>query len=488
MQGEQFPVVLYARKSEIRDPRSASVDEQLTALCKWAAREGWPVIGKFRDDNISASWYAEGKERPGWAQAMEVVTSGQVRGLLVWEFSRGTRDMEVYAALNKACRMHRVQLGYGNRLHDLNSSAEAFAVGMDALSAARHSDETSERVRRAAEGRAARGWPHGALPDGYRRIIDPRTGRVAGHEADSERAAFVQEVVRRLLARESADSIAADLHRRGIRSTTGKQLRGTSLTKLARNPAYAGLRVYHGKVRDDVEASWPAIITPEDHYRIRLLFDDPQRDKYRNPTHVKYLGSGIYRCGRAGCEGRMRVVAYRYGAAYGCRECHKVSRRQAPVDEWVEAVMVTRLSRPDALELLASPDRSQQRQEAAAEVIRLEAEELDIQRALERREITVRDMSAWRRGWEPLIVAARATARPPVMDSAVTGLTGPDAEARWNAALIGVRRVVLDALAVVTILPTGRRGGTPQPFNPDLVRIEWRGGNLCTMPRLRQMS
>ena len=77
------PVVLYARVSQTRDERSKSVDDQLAELRQWARQEGWPIVGEYRDDDVSASRYANGKARPGWDQAMDAVHSGQVKALLV---------------------------------------------------------------------------------------------------------------------------------------------------------------------------------------------------------------------------------------------------------------------------------------------------------------------------------------------------------------------------------------------------------------------
>jgi len=58
------------------------------------------------------------------------------------------------------------------------------------------------------------------------------------------------------------------------------------------------------------------------------MHQDPARDKFRHPTYARHLGTGIYRCGREGCDGRMRVVVQGNGRPnrYDRRECHKVSR------------------------------------------------------------------------------------------------------------------------------------------------------------------
>lgn len=499
-------MVLYGRVSQARDGRSTSVDDQLAALRAWAQREGWTVAGEYRDDNISASRYANGKLRDGWRDTMDAVAGGRAWALLVWEISRTSRDLGVYADLADTCRRHRVQLGYGGRLYDLRSAADSMAVGLSALVAESASHETSERTRRAVQSRAAAGKVHAQLPYGYRRVIDPVSGRTLRWEIDPERAAVVREIARRLLSgAESADEVAADLNRRGVpgpgagrcargcgcRARTGRpdpgwvgahakvsgRWVGGNMSRMVARPAYAGFRVHDRRVLEGVTGVQPPILTVAQHLGLRAMRSDPARDRWRQSTVTRHLGSGIFRCGRCaarGLDGRMRVVQHR-APTYSCRACHRVARRQAEVDAWVEAVVMARLSRPDALDELTGPGAAEVRREAEQRVAVLDAELVSAREMLARGEITVGDMAAFRRGWEPRMADAQAAARP-VVPEGVAAMVGPDAGGLWAAASVRVRRAVVDALVVVTILPTGRRGGAPRPFDPDLVRVEWRTG------------
>jgi len=497
-------VVLYARASQARDERSKSVDDQLTELRRWANREGWQVIAEFRDDNISASRYAKGKHRDGWEQTLHVVASGQVRALLVWDFSRSTRDLKVFAALEEMCRTHRVALGYSGRLRDLSTADGGFSVGMDALMAAKRSAEISEAVQLAAAHRAERGGPHAALPWGYRRVFDADTGKVVRYEIDPVRGPLVQEAVRRILDREPADSVARDFNGRGITTTAagkctskcgcratnsgqpnphweGEHIQfsgkwtGANLSKHVLRPALAGLRTRNGEVLD-VKTTWPPLISVDDYYRLRVLYADPARDKWRNSTgrrEVKHLGTGLFRCGRDGCDGRMRVVKnVGREATYDCRTCHKVGRRQALVDEIVEQVIIKRLTRPDILERLAGPETSEQRAKAASEVSALRAEEFDMRRLLREGRLTPVDFADWREGWTPRIQAAESMARPPQLPEALINMARSDAARRWEQASMATRRAVLDTLMIVTIRPMGRNR-SELPFDP-LRDIHWK--------------
>ena len=471
---EPFPVVLYGRVSIAADPDSKSVKDQLAELREWADREGWPVVGEFRDDGISASRYANGKVRPGWRDTMDVIESGGVRGLLTWDFARASRDDKVTAALKAVCVERGVKLGYGGMLRDPRTADGGFYVGLDGLMAAKFSAELSDKRRRAAVTSAKEGRPAGSLPYGYRRVINPETGKTVGRELHPEQAPIVAEIARRLLAREPADRIAKDLNDRNVRTHTGKDWRGGNLRVLAVRPTYAALRVHHGKVLDGVKATWPPIITEAQHHALVEMFADPERDKFRNSTNVKHLGAGLFRCGRDECDGRMRVVAQsgRRHAAYSCRVCHKVSRRQSLVDGLVTLIAVARLADDDAIAALSGDDGGTARQEAAQEAARLRAKVAAAREAWADDRLSLESFSAMEAATLPKIADAERRARPRELPAAVAELAGPDAADRWYRAPIETRRAALDALMTVTLLPAVRPGA---PFDPELVAIAWKG-------------
>jgi DNA invertase Pin-like site-specific DNA recombinase len=515
-------VALYGRTSD-DESEGRSVDDQLRELRRWADQAGRKVIAELRDDGVSASRYAGRKGRPDWQRAMELITTRQIDELAVWEVSRSTRDRAVWSALVAACVENGVNLAVDGKVHDPADPDDGFMLDLGAALAVREVAMLSKRVRRAVNSRAAAGRPHGSVPFGYRRVINPETGAVEGRELHPQQAPIVAEIVRRLLDREPADAIAADLNRRGVPVPTGnrwlgRQLRpitirhpehpvaveiaerlaageqpmriaddlnrrdvpkptptrwrGGNLRILALRPTYAGLRVHHGDVLDGVQATWPPIITEVQHYALVKMFGTPERDKFRNPTHVKHLGVGLYRCGRDGCDGRMRVVVQGGGRPnrYDCRECHKISRHQAPVDALVEAVILARLSQPDALAALYGHDDTAV-QEAAREAARLRAKIADARKAWEDDRLSLESFTAMESALRPKIAEAERRARPRELPPAVATTIGADAAQRWAAASIGTRRGVLDALMTVTLLPVGRGG---RPFDPESVRIEWK--------------
>jgi hypothetical protein len=366
-----------------------------------------------------------------------------------------------------------VLIATGGRLHDPADGDDGFALDLSGALATRESSVTSKRTRRGAASRASAGLPHGRLPFGYQRVCDQTTGVTLRWEPHPDHAPVVREVVARLLAKEPADAIAGDLNRRGFRTTQGKPWRGAGLSKMARQAAYAGLRQHNGHVLDGVATSWPALISETEHHRLVAMFAAPERDKWRCPGYAKHLGTGLFRCGRPGCDGRMRVVVEAGKLnRYNCRSCYRVSRLQEPVDELVNALLIARLSRPDVLAILSEPDDEPRRQ-AAAEAARLRAKLAEARAAWDDDQISTETLGDLERRTQPKIAEAEKRARPVWLPDVVGDVAGPDAALRWEATPIGDRRAVLDALLTVTILPTERRF---QPFDPASVRVEWRRG------------
>ena len=460
---------LYGRTSaDVSEGRS--VDDQLATQRRWAESAGRVVVAELRDDGISASRYAgKSKKRPDWQKAMELISNGEVDELSVWEISRSTRDRPVWAALIGACIEAGVDLVVDGKVHDPADPDDGFMLDLGAAMSVRESALTSKRTRRAAESRAAAGRPHGTLPYGYRRILDPVTGKAIGREFDVEQQPVVREIFDRLLAREPAHAIATDLNRRGVPTATGVSWRGGNLAKLALRPSYAGLRTFRGQILPDVRATWPPIITEEEFFQVVALFADPARDKFRQVTYAKHLGTGIYRCGRERCEGRMRVVASgaRSVVRYDCRVCHRVSRHKEPVDAHVEELAIRYLQRDGLIDELTrgnGPDEVR----AADEAERLTRKLANARAAWDADLMSLESYLDMERRTLPRIEKARAASRTRTVPAVVLKVIGANAQAAWKLLTVVEKREVLAALFEITILPAGRGQWR---FDPELIQV-----------------
>lgn len=467
-------VILYGRVSD-DDRDTRSVDDQLDALRAWATREGVEVVAECRDDGVSASRYARGKARPGWQDALDVLAAGRVDGLAVWEVSRSTRDRAVWAALIAGLIESGTALVVDGKVHDPADPDDGFMLDMGAALAVREVAMLSKRVRRGMASRASSGAPHARPPFGVRAEHDPDTGRVVRYVLDDERAAVVREAARRILDGETPTTVANDYARREIPSPSGGRWIGNNLLRLVASPASAGLRVHRGEVLDGVTAAWPAIVTMDQHRRLQQLLHDPTRRTHRDGSHVRHLLAGVAHCdvcgGPVGTLKRQRVggpvVTYR------CRLRFCVSRRADELDEFVEAVVIERLSRPDLAAALAAEADDPAVSTAGEEVARLRAKLDEARRLVDADRLTLESLADLEARTLPRLRAAEKRAQPRHVPAVVFDLAGPDAAQRWAAASVSARRQVLRALMDVRI-GTAPARGPGSSMDEDSVRIVWR--------------
>lgn len=465
--------VLYARVSQ---GNVKSVDDQLTDLRRWAAGAGATVVAEHRDDGVSASRYARGKARPGWTAVVDLVASGAVDAVAVWEVSRATRDRPVMAALLGVLAETGTVLVAGGREHDPSDPDDAFNLDIGAAVAVRESAQLAKRTRRGVAASAAAGRPSGPPHWGTRIEFDPSTGRALRRVEDGDTAPVVREVVRRLLAGENPTAVARDLNRRGVPTPAGgARWIGSNLLRTVAAPVMAGLRVHRGRVLDGVVGDWPALVTPDEYAQLQAILSDPARRTVRDGSHTTRLVVGIAVCGVCGAPVRTLTKRLARGPVvrYQCKIRYCVSRDADQVDELVRDVVVARLGRPDAVELLTAGDDPEQAR-AAAEMARLRARLAEARRLVDEDRLSLESLADLESRTLPRLRRAEAAARPRrVLPDAVSDLIGADASARWALLSTSTRRAVVRALVTVTLLPTGRRGRF-SAFDPTSVRIDWR--------------
>lgn len=453
---------IYTRVSQDRSQQGKSVASQEQECRDVCARNGWDVTAIYSDNDRSASRYAS-KARPEFQKLMAELQNYDV--LVTWEASRATRDLEVYVALRTACRQSGVKWSYSGKLYDFARPDDSFSTGLDMLISERESDTTRQRVLRGVRQTAVAGKPHGRVPFGYIREYDPSTGQLLRQIPHPEESPVITEGARRALTGESLYAIAKDFHARGLPLMGEKAWKANRLSRLLKNPTYAGKRVHQGKVIG--EASWPALIPQEKWEALQAIITAPDRLQHRG-TEPAWLLTGIARCGV--CNGRMVRSHNGSNHSYICVENHCVARRMDPVDDFVTTLARRRLLQDDALTAIhqgATPDIAG----AAQEVVELEAR-------LESFYTQAADGSLSAQGLArieaPLLVkldAARARLGALSTPQRPT-ITDPQATAeQWESLPLVKRREVIRTLMSIKIMPVKTRGR--RTFDPETVSIEW---------------
>ena len=162
-------------------------------------------------------------------------------------------------------------------------------------------------------------------------------------------AAEIRKAAAAVLSGATLASVAADLDSRGVTTSTGGQWTVTAVRRLLLNPRTAGRVVSKG---EDFGGTAPAILDAQTFDQLGALLRDPARKAAPPSTAHRYLLSGMALCGRDGET--MFATSMNAGVmVYRCRKCY-LARRLDLVDEVVMGVLIERLSRPDAIDLLDS--------------------------------------------------------------------------------------------------------------------------------------
>jgi site-specific DNA recombinase len=230
-------------------------------------------------------------------------------------------------------------------------------------------------------------------------------------------------------------------------------------------------------------AAWPAILDEATWRGVVAVLTDPGR---RTNTSVarRWLLSGLAVCGVCGDPVRsFSAASHRRKSrpVYTCRTGKHVIRTAEEVDAFVTQVILERLSRPDARELL-TPDPTADTaalhlQDAALAERLVELGRLYGQGVIDAPQLQAAT-AAIRSQRERITATLAATSRGSVLAGVADA---PDPAKVWRGLDLSRRRAIIDVLATVTILPArrGRRAGWhpgESYFDEQSVRVEPKHG------------
>jgi site-specific DNA recombinase len=461
---------LYLRVSEDKTGEALAVTRQREDATALVERRGWSVAREFTDNSVSAA----GKvQRPQFAALLEAVRAGLVDVVVAWALDRLCRTARDRLALIETCRDAGVMIALvrGSDM-DPTTPAGRLALGILGEVAQHEIDQKSDRQRRAVLQRAEAGLPTIFTPAPFGWLDD----RVTEHPVHGPALRAAAEFVLsggslRAVARQWA---AAGLVTPQAGDTTWIP---TVIRSMLLNPRLAGLSVHAGEVVG--QGRWAAILSEETHRALVAHLTDPSRSNQRpGGNHRTLLGGiAVCPCGEPVYGGRnnggqavLRCFAMQRGTGRGTSH---VTRKREPVEDYVSALVVERLSRPDAADLLATggagPDVEALRSTARAVRAELDALAGDLDLTLSQ----VRTRSAALR--ERLSAVEDALADAGRVSATAPLVVATDVAAAWAAMDLDVQREVVDTLMAVTVLSPGR-GVHARRFNPDTVKIMWRQG------------
>jgi site-specific DNA recombinase len=455
---------VYTRISQDATGERAGVSRQLDDCSTLAEQIGATVVAHFDDNDISAF---NGKTRPGFEAMLDMLKRGEADTIIVWHpdrLYRSLKDLERLIDIVDSGGI-AIRTVNGGDLDLSNSTGRMLARILGSVSR-QESEHKGERQRRANQQRRADGrW----LTTSFRPFGYTRDGQPFEPEAS-----MVRQAATDVLSGRSMRSIAIAWNQRGITTTRGNRWTNLQLRRVLTNPLYAGLVTYQDKVVGP--GDWEPLLDEDTHRGLVAFLSDPSR-KHHSAFERKYMGSGVYKCGKCG---NAMYGAHPHGPnrsmLYVCKPTAHVARIGAPLDEYVEALVLGWLGDPE----------TQQRVTARLSG----ADELDIdalhtsRTALQARLDDLAamfaegaiDASQLRRGTTELRAQladvdntlAELSRRSPVSDLLTAG---KQLRKRWDALSPDMKGKVVSEIMTVTVQPA-RRG--MRTFDYSLIDIEWK--------------
>lgn len=333
--------------------------------------------------------------------------------------------------------------------------------------AAREGRVKSERATNGRERWAGKSYQGGRRPFGYR--VAPDTAQYQRNLIpDAVEAAIILECADAVLYRdESLKSLARGLRERGIRTVTGKPFDAERLKEALIKPTVAGLQKYKDESR---EAPWEPILDRDVwESLVSKLTEEGRRTNGSRANEPRWLLSCF---ATSACGAHMKVSGTEKNRYYVCVADECTRRRAVESDEFIAGLVVARLSKPDASELLRPPPRK----DVDVSGLKAETKKLNRKRSEARHLFTtdddftqedltaiLRDVNA-RQAVIDIQVAASESSPDPLAEFR----EGKPAQVVWDSLSLPRKRQVVRLLLAVRFLPQPPRA----PFDSHSIEVD----------------
>lgn len=452
--------VIYCRISSDQRGEGLGVARQEAEARELCKRHGWTVVNVYSDNDISA-WSAR-KVRPAYRDMLAAIKRDEVDVVVAWHpdrLHRQTRELVSFIDLVEAHHVAVETVTAGTL--DLSTPTGRMQARIVGTVAEFESEHKSERIRSKLKENAAKGRHHGgSRPYGW------NNDRVT---LDPTEAAVVRDAARRALAGASMRSIARALNEAGHATATGKPWRDVNVRDMLMRGRNAGLRMHHGETVG--KGQWEPILDEATHLQLKAILTAPGRRTTPGRDGKVHLLTTIASC--AVCGGPAEVALGNYAGGerrrvYRCRPGH-VIRQQAELDAFVGALVIERLSRPDARELLRHPEQTDTTTDALAEAERLRHRLDEAAEAYAAGVLTLAQLETVTRSLRPKIGGLEAVAADAGRVRVLAPMLERDPAEAWGQLLPEQRRAVVALLMRIVLHPSkGRKNSW------ETVDIEWR--------------
>ena len=347
--------LIYVRISMDKAHDGHGVANQMAKLEHKAVERGWTVVYRLSDNDIGVTRKdptRPGKYRPGYEEAMRLVDARAVDAVLCFKWDRFIREPLDLEYLIPRFDKAGVRFAEVDGNIDLGTDSGRLHARILIAVAKAEQERKAERQKLANEAAAVNGkrFTGGPRPFGY------REDHVTAHPAEGPAVAGACAA---LLGGGTVSGIMREWTRLEL-TPPQQDRRGTarwnraSIRSILLNPRIAGLSVYHGEIVG--QGQWEPLVSEETWRAVRGILEDPAR---KPPRGVRTLLGGLAccPCGNVVAGGPSHTGHRVYRCSMPTRDrswpgAH-VARQAGPVEDFITRLVVGRLSRPDAADLVA---------------------------------------------------------------------------------------------------------------------------------------
>jgi DNA invertase Pin-like site-specific DNA recombinase len=221
----------YTRVSDARQGEGVSLKQQIEAIQRYAAKQGFKIAEYFEEKKTAAK-----HGRPIFSKMLRLLKGGKASGVLMHKIDRSARNLRDWAELGELIDAG-IEVHFVNESLDLHSRGGRLSADIQAVVAADYIRNLREETKKGFYGRLKQGFYPMPAPLGY---LD--TGAGKAKLPDPNRAPLIK-VAFELCAtgNYSLVRLGERLHEMGLRTKTGKCLAKNALGRMLRSPFYMGV-------------------------------------------------------------------------------------------------------------------------------------------------------------------------------------------------------------------------------------------------------
>lgn len=308
----------YIRVSTLKQGEGVSLQEQKAAIERYAL-EHQLHIGEWFEETVTAAKLG----RPAFTAMLRKLRAGKAAGVVVHKIDRSARNLKDWAQVGELIDLG-IEMHFCHEALDLSTRGGRLSADIQAVVAADFIRNLREETRKGFYGRLKQGlYPLGA-PLGY---VD--NGKGKPKTIDLQKGPLVRSAFELYATgRYTLKALQADLYGRGLRNRNNGAVTINGLSKMLRNPFYAGI-IRLATTGETFQGVHEPIVPPVLFKEVQVTLAGRAKHKIRvhDFLYRRLLTCGV--CGKPLIGERQKGHVY-----YRChnRDGHRTSVRSEAVD------------------------------------------------------------------------------------------------------------------------------------------------------------